>query len=75
MDAPVILKNLLGTLFRSDVLEMWQIYEKHSGNICVKLRFNGRQSDQDVNSLHNNTRSGTFKRRSETQSGPGHSPS
>lgn len=67
MEAPHILKNLLDTLFSSDVLKQWQIYEEHSGNICVKLRFNGRQAGLEVNPLQN-ARQGTFKRRSTTQS-------
>ena len=39
METPHILKSLLDTLFSNDELKMWQIYEEHSGNICVKLRF------------------------------------
>ena len=66
METPHILKSLLDTLFSNDELKMWQIYEEHSGNICVKLRFNGRELGLNVNVLQS-TRQGTFKRRSAAQ--------
>ena len=67
MEAPHMLKNLLDTLFCSDVLKMWQIYEEPSGSICVKIRFNGRQPELTENSAQNTQHLGTFKRRSDAQ--------
>lgn len=60
---PKMLGTLLDTLFANDELRTWSIYEEKSGNITVKIRFNGQHGGQ----AGLNIEPGSFKRKSDRQ--------